>query len=39
MEERRTAELTSDFDDYQIDASADEHEGAAAARKLRKKKK
>jgi hypothetical protein len=39
MEERRTAELTSDFDDYQIDASADSHEGATGARKLRKKKK
>jgi hypothetical protein len=39
MEERRTAELTSDFDDYQIDASADDSEGTAAARKLRKKKK
>jgi len=36
MEERRTAELTSDFDDYQIDASADD---GGAARKLRKKKK
>jgi hypothetical protein len=38
MEERRTAELTSDFDDYQIDASA-EGEAGAAARKQRKKKK
>jgi hypothetical protein len=39
MEERRTAELTSDFDDYQIDANADGNAGAAAPHKLRKKKK
>jgi hypothetical protein len=38
MEERRTAELTSDFDDYQIDAGAGGDEDGAA-RKLRKKKK
>jgi hypothetical protein len=37
MEERRTAELTSDFDDYRIDAGAED--GGGAARKLRKKKK
>jgi hypothetical protein len=37
MEERRTAELTSDFDDYKVDASADE--GAGSAPRARKKKK
>ena len=38
MEERRTAELLSDFDDYDIDAGDDDAPAAAAAR-LRKKKK
>ncbi len=39
MEERRTAELMSDFDDYQIDANAKDSAGSAPAGKLRKKKK
>jgi hypothetical protein len=38
MEERRTAELLSDFDDYEIDA-ADDAEPSPGAAKLRKKKK
>ncbi len=38
MEERRTAELLSDFDDYEIGDAADEAEepGEKAARKKRK---
>jgi|SRR5450755_316908 len=39
MEERRTAELMSDFDDYQIDANAKDSAGSAPAAKNRKKKK
>ncbi|MFI4890857.1 MAG: hypothetical protein ACHQIL_10035 [Steroidobacterales bacterium] len=39
MEDRRTAELLSDFDDYQIGASAGDGAGAGAAGKARKKKK
>jgi hypothetical protein len=39
MEDRRTAELLSDFDDYQIDASAGDDAGPAAAGKARKRKK
>jgi hypothetical protein len=39
MEERRTAELMSDFDDYQIDANAKDTADSASARKVRKKKK
>jgi hypothetical protein len=38
MEERRTAELLSDFDDYEIGAE-DDAEPSPAAAKLRKKKK
>ena len=39
MEERRTAELLSDFDDYEIGGGADDGEGPAAAGKGRRKKK
>src|SRR5471030_1453027 len=39
MEERRTAELLSDFDDYEIDANAKDSAGSAPGGKLRKKKK
>jgi hypothetical protein len=39
MEERRTAELMSDFDDYQIDANAKDSADSAAAVKVRRKKK
>jgi len=38
-EERRTAELMSDFDDYQIDANAEDSAGAEVAGKVRRKKK
>lgn len=39
MEDRRTAELLSDFDDYQIDASAGDGAGPAAGKARKKKKK
>ena len=39
MEERRTAELMSDFDDYQIGANAKDRADSATAGKNRKKKK
>jgi hypothetical protein len=39
MEERRTAELLSDFDDYDIDADDDADAEPAATRQRRKKKK
>lgn len=39
MEERRTAELMSDFDDYQIGANAKDSADSAIAGKNRKKKK
>ena len=39
MEERRTAELMSDFDDYQIGANAKDSADSATAGKNRKKKK
>jgi hypothetical protein len=42
MEDRRTAELLSDFDDYQIDASAADgagHADSAGKSRARKKKK
>ena len=38
-EERRTAELMSDFDDYQIDANAKDSAGAEVGGKVRRKKK
>ena len=39
MEERRTAELMSDFDDYQIGANAKDSADSAIAGKNRTKKK
>jgi hypothetical protein len=39
MEERRTAELTSDFDDYQIDANAKDNAAMAVAGKVRRRKR
>ena len=39
MEERRTAELMSDFDDYQIGANAKESADSATGGKNRRKKK
>ena len=39
MEERRTAELMSDFDDYQIGANAKDSADSATAGKNRKKKR
>ena len=39
MEERRTAELLSDFDDYEIDDSGSADGAAATGRTPRKKKK
>jgi hypothetical protein len=39
MEERRTAELMSDFDDYQIGANAKESADSATGSKNRRKKK
>ena len=39
MEERRTAELMSDFDDYQIGANAKDSADSAITGKNRKKKK
>lgn len=39
MEERRTAELLSDFDDYEIEDSQRQRESEPAAKSARRKKK
>jgi hypothetical protein len=39
MEERRTAELLSDFDDYEIDSDGENGAGSEADKPARKKKK